>query len=424
MTRSSGFGRNETRIGMNFLASEVRRDPFPLYAQARSVSPMLHDPASGLWMVFDYDGVRRVLSEHETFSSRLGPAEWMIFMDPPRQQRLRALIAKAFTPRSVAGLEGRIRAISRELLDAAVARAGGGGGGGGGVMELAGEYSVPLPMRVIAEMLGVPASDRPRFAAWTDAILNMSYTIPGDTRAQAEGGAAMEAFLAATAEMGEYVAGVLQERRASPGDDLLSRLAAAEVDGERLSATEILGFFQLLLVAGQETTTNLINNAILCFVEHPAELARVRRGLESLPADRRATQASPLHAAIEEVLRHRSPVQWMFRYTTRAVELHGQTIPERKVVLAMIGSANRDERVFADAARFDVARDPNPHLAFGHGVHFCLGAALARLEARIALVDLLDRWAHFELASSEPWEPRKALHVHGPTRLAVRYRTS
>jgi cytochrome P450 len=242
----------------------------------------------------------------------------------------------------------------------------------------------------------------------------MSYTVVGGAgaAAPAEGGAAMDAFVAATAEMGQYVGALLEQRCASPRDDLLSRLAAAEVDGERLTATEVLGFFQLLLVAGQETTTNLINNAVLCFVENPAELARVRADRGLLPG------------AIEEVLRVRSPVQWMFRYTTRAVELHGQTIPERKVVLAMIGSANRDERVFGGAARFDVSREPNPHLAFGHGAHFCLGAPLARLEARIALGDLLDRWSHFGLGSNEPWEPRKALHVHGPTKLAVRYRTS
>src|SRR5204862_1257589 len=157
----------------------------------------------------------------------------------------------------------------------------------------------------------------------------------------------------------------------------LSRLVEAEVDGERLSADEVLGFVQLLLVGGQETTVNLINNAILCFIEHPDQLARLRAKPELLPS------------AIEEVLRFRSPLQWMPRATRRDVEMHGGVIPAGKLVLPMIGSANRDPKQFPDAGRFDITRDPNPHIAFGHGIHACLGAPLARLEARIALTDLL-----------------------------------
>lgn len=202
---------------------------------------------------------------------------------------------------------------------------------------------------------------------------------------------------------------MLDERRKAPKDDLLTRLVQAEVDGERLSHEEILGFFQLLLLAGSETTTNLINNAMLCFVEYPEQLARLLGRIDLLPS------------AIEEVLRYRSPLQWMYRATTRDVELHGHAIPAGKLVLAMIGSANRDPRQFPDAGRFDIARDPNPHIAFGHGIHFCLGAPLARLESRIALTDLLDRLRGFKLASDEPWEPRKGLHVHGPTRLPIRF---
>jgi cytochrome P450 len=189
----------------------------------------------------------------------------------------------------------------------------------------------------------------------------------------------------------------------------LTRLVEAEVDGERLTQQDILGFFQLLLLAGSETTTNLINNALLCLVENPEQLARLRAEPELLPT------------AIEEVLRYRSPLQWMFRQTRRDIEMHGQTIPAGKLVLAMIGSANHDPQQFRESSRFDITRDPNPHIAFGHGIHFCLGAALARLESRIALSDLLKRVKGFELASDEPWEPRKGLHVHGPTRLPIRF---
>ena len=190
---------------------------------------------------------------------------------------------------------------------------------------------------------------------------------------------------------------------------MLTKLCEAEVDGDHLTEQEILGFFQLLLIAGSETTTNLLNNAILCLIEHPDQFARLRATPALMPS------------AIEEVLRYRSPVQWMFRATQRDVEVDGQTIPAGKLVLPIIGSANRDPQQFRDAGRFDIARDPNPHIAFGHGIHFCLGAPLSRLEARIALPDLLERLKGLELASHEPWEPRKALHVHGPARLPIRF---
>ncbi len=181
------------------------------------------------------------------------------------------------------------------------------------------------------------------------------------------------------------------------------------MDGERLTEKDILGFFQLLLVAGTETTTNLINNALLCLVENPDQLARLRAEPALLPF------------AVEEVLRYRTPVQWVLRATRRDVQAQGQTIPAGQLVLPIIGSANRDSRQFRDASKFDIARDPNQHIAFGHGIHFCLGAALSRLEARIALSDLLARSKRFTLASDEPWEPRQALHVLGPARLPIRF---
>jgi cytochrome P450 len=163
-------------------------------------------------------------------------------------------------------------------------------------------------------------------------------------------------------------------------------------------------------VGGQETTVNLINNTVLCLLEYPEQLTQLRSAPHLLPS------------AIEEVLRYRSPIQWMPRATRRDVVIHGRTIPAAKLVLPLIGSANRDPKQFRDAARFDVTRDPNPHLAFGHGIHACLGAALARLEARIALADLLERVQDFELASQEPWEPRQAVQVLGPSRLPIRFK--
>jgi cytochrome P450 len=309
---------------------------------------------------------------------------------------MRALIAKAFTPRVVVNLEPRIRELSRQLLDPLVER---------GEMDLATDYAVPLPMRVIAEMLGVPAADWPRYKRWSDVILTLANTVSRDEEAVRR---ATE-YRAITNEMRIWLPELIAQRRAAHSDDLLTRLVEAEVDGERLTPEELLGFVQLLLVAGQETTANLINNAVLCLLEHPDQLARLRAAPELLSS------------AIEEVLRYRSPVQWMPRATPRDVVLHDQVIPGGKLVLPMIGSANRDPRQFPDANRFDITREPDAHLAFGHGIHSCLGGPLARLEARIALRDLLDRLHGMELVSAQPWEPRKALHVHGPSRLPIRF---
>jgi cytochrome P450 len=378
---------------IDLFSNAIRRDPYPAYDRLRAGAPLSRDPASGLWLALDYDVVKRVLSDSEVFSSRYGP-DWLIFADPPRHTKLRALVSKAFTPRMVAALEPRIRELSRELLDRVVER---------GEMDLVADFAAPLPMLVIAEILGIPAEDRPLFHQWADAILAMSYTIGGPQDAAR---AAQEGFAAVTTEMSSYLSTLLAARRGEPGGDLLTLLDRAEVDGVRLTREEILGFFQLLLLAGSETTTNLISNAVLCLIEYPDQLARLRVDPTCLPV------------AVEEVLRYRSPLQWMYRVARREVELHGTAVPAGAMVLAVIGSANRDPAAFPDPGRFDSARDPNPHLAFGHGPHFCLGALLARLEARIALADLLGRADEIMLG---PWEPRPGSHVLGPAHLPFRF---
>ena len=397
------FARNITRM-IDLFSVEMRRNPYPAYDRMRSRAPVFHLPVLDVWMIFDFDGVKRALTDHAAFSSDLrhapgsgNPGEWFIFFDPPRHTKLRALIAKAFTPRVVANLEPRIRELSRELLDQVIER---------GEMDLVNDFAVPLPMRVIAELLGVPAAEWPRYKRWSDTILKIANTISRDE----EAARTIQEYRAVSDEMRAWLPDHIAQRRAAHQEDLLTRLVEAEVDGEHLTQQEILGFVQLLLVGGQETTANLINNAVLCFIEHPDQLTRLRAAPELLPS------------AIEEVLRYRSPLHWMPRATTRDVEMHGQVIPAGKIVLPLIGSANRDPKQFRDADRFDIARDPNPHIAFGHGIHACLGAPLARLEARIALTDFLGRVNEFELASTEPWEPRKALSVHGPSRLLLRLR--
>ena len=387
---------------MNFFFSvDVRRDPYHWYDQVREACPVLHDPRSAMWMLFDYESVRRAMDDHETFSSRVHPPtgaapEWLVFLDPPRHSRLRAIVMRTFTPRAIANLEPRIRELSRELLDEHAGR---------GEMELVADYAGPLPVMVIAEMIGIPLADRERFTRWSQAIVNLSYAIAG--------GAVAAQMIAehrpVRAEMLEYITGLAEARRTDPKDDLLTRLVHADVDGERLTIEELLGFFQLLLSAATETTTNLIDNAVLSFIENPGQLALLKADPSLLPG------------AIEEVVRFRSPGQAMFREATRDVQLHARTIPAGAFVLVMVGSANRDPKRFANANRFDITRDPNAHIAFGHGIHFCLGAALARLEARVALTDLFERLDSIALASDEPWEPRQALHVHGPSRLPIRF---
>ncbi len=377
-------------------ASEAhRRDPYPAYAQLRAHAPVHHLPAQGLWLLTRHDDVRRALSDHEAFSSEVGPLrgarlEWLLFTDPPRHTALRAIVQKAFTPRSIAALEPRVRALSASLLDPVMAR---------GSIDLVADYATPLPLLVIAEMLGVPASDWPRLARWSEAIIGLGGTIAGEDPARASA-----AFVAADAEMAAYFGAHVAARRArsAPADDLLGRLVDAGLDDVAL-----LRFCELLLAAGTETTTNLIDNAMISFAEHPGELARVRVDPSLLPS------------AIEEVLRYRAPLQAMFRATRRAIDLDGASVPAGAFVVCSIGAANRDPARFAEPDRFDAARDPNPHVAFGHGIHFCLGAPLSRLEARVALGDLLARFASFEVARD--WRPRAAFHVLGPASLPVRF---
>jgi cytochrome P450 len=386
----------------NVFSDEMRRNPYPFYNQHRA-SGVLHLEPLDLWLVFSYDGVKSILENNSAFSSAAiapkstgKPLNWLIFKDSPRHGRLRALISSAFIPRVIVNLEPRIREISQELLNAK---------SHWGEMDLATDYAIPLPLMVIAEMLGITTREYPRLRQWSDAILDLAHTVTQS----AEAARAVEVYARTTAEMDSYLHDVLDDRHALPKDDLLTRLATVCVEGEQLTHSEILGFFQLLLLAGSETTTNLINNAMICLLEHPGQLATLQQ------------RPQLMATTIEEVLRYRSPLQAVFRKTTRSIELHGTRIRAGKLVLPMIGAANRDPGHFERADSFDLARSPNPHLSFGHGIHFCLGAALSRLEAKIALTDLLERLDNIEFAQAGPWEPRAAFHVLGPARLPIRF---
>jgi cytochrome P450 len=376
---------------------EPTLNPFPHYARMRESAPVFHDEQSGSWHVFRYADVERVLSEHGTFSSRFGgndPSEAgqlfaasLVTTDPPRHRQLRSLVSQAFTPKAVEGLAPRISALTEDLLDKIVST---------GTADLIEDLAYPLPVIVIAELMGIPAEDRGRFKQWSDVIVSQTQS------------AAPNAGQSTTnREMAQYFLDLIEHRRSRPGNDLISNLLLAEIDGQKLSVAELLGFCSLLLVAGNETTTNLIGNAVLCFTEAPGMTDRLRAEPALLPQ------------AIEEVLRYRSPVQSMYRVTAADTTLGDVQIPAGSPLVAWIGSANRDERQFDHPEKFDAGRGPIRHLAFGHGVHFCLGVPLARLEARIALQAILSRLPGLALTPGSRLQRMESTIVYGLRELPV-----
>ncbi|HEX6478304.1 MAG TPA: cytochrome P450 [Ktedonobacteraceae bacterium] len=376
--------------------------PFDWYRMMRATRPVAKDQNwENAWHVFRYADVARVLSEYATFSSdgqrmaqfegEADPIESSILrMDPPRHRQLRNLVSQAFTPRIVAQLEPRITAITHELLDHVAAASG--------HMDMIGDLAYPLPVTVIAELLGIPAQLREDFKRWSDAIIAGEEGLSEEER---------HALFQEIRGMYGYFTQVLEERRHHPQNDLISALLVTEVDGERLSDTELLGFCALLLVAGNETTTNLLGNMVLCFDENPGVVERLRANRALIPG------------AIEEALRYYSPVKAMTRITTTETLIGGQRIRPDQFVVAWIGSANRDEAEFADADRFDIERDPNRHVAFGRGIHFCLGAPLARLEAKVALNAMLDRLPGRWQVVDEPLQMIKSFIVFGTRKLPM-----
>ncbi len=390
--------------------SVLRRNPYPIFSAMRRFRPVMHVQRYGLWLVFSYEDVKRVLTDYASFSSDFskvkgaGPAgrdmaAILITSDPPMHTKLRGLVTRAFTAKAVANLEPRIEQLTHEMLDAVIEN---------GRMDLVDDLAYPLPVVVISEMLGIPPEDRAQFRIWSDQLVRSGDNLLGDRQDMGAGGEAGTPLV--MEGMGPYLHDIIEDRRRHPREDLLSGLIAAEVDGERLTEADLMSLCSLLLVAGNVTTTNLIGNAMLTFLQHPQDLAR----LQSEPA--------LLPGAIEEVLRYRSPVQFMFRIATRPVELSGQTIEPGNVVLAFIGSANRDEAKFPHAGRFMLERDPNQHIAFGHGIHYCLGAPLARLEGRVALSIILSRLREMRLASPWPLPPGDALILHGVRHLPLRFK--
>jgi cytochrome P450 len=395
--------------GLRLWHPDARRDPHPTYRRLRERG-LTRVRLFGGWLAGRYADVERILRE-PAFSTDRGEVALMkvlrratrgapdfrdfvennlLMIDGPRHRRLRGLVAKAFTPRRVEALRPRVEVLVKELLEPFAHR---------GAMDLVRDLAQPLPTIVIAELLGVPPADRERFRAWSDAVAQLLDPLSGR-----EGlGPAKQA----TRELGGYFRALLAERRRLPRDDLLSAMIDAEEAGHTLTEGELVALASLLLAAGNETTTNLIGNAVVLLLRHPVERKRLQDDLGLLPG------------AVEECLRFEPPVQLTDRAVVEPVRLGGVLLQRGTIVGALLAAANRDPDRFPDPDRFDVGRTENRHVSFGLGNHYCLGASLARLEAQETLGALLRRFPDLDGPPEPPgWKPSVVLR--GPTALPLR----
>jgi cytochrome P450 len=393
LARAGGFGGGAFAVARYADVSFVLRHP-ELFSSSAMMSAMSGGFASRLaGLDLPADEAARVAEAAKALPISIAEqlsARSLIAVDPPVHGPMRSLVNRGFTPRRMAQLEARVREIARSRLDALDGKPD---------FDIVHEFFMPLPVTVIAELLGVEPERSADFKRWSDSAI-----------AAATGGAGAigpAQVLQSLGELSRYITGVVELRRKHPRDDLISTLIRAEAGETALTPLEVVMFTLLLLVAGNETTTNLLGNTLLALLAHPDELARVRREPDRIPA------------LVEEALRYDGPIQFLFRQATRDVELAGVTIPAGAMVIPLLGSANRDEAEFPDAERFDVSRNTQGHLAFGLGIHFCLGASLARLEARVALEELLPRYAAFELLEPSVRYVDSYL-VRGPKRLPLR----
>jgi cytochrome P450 len=363
---------------------EIHENPYPVYKRLRDEAPAYFDAEHGFWALSRYDDVRTALLDHATYCSGQGftledigdfALPMLLGMDPPDHTRLRATINRALTPRRVAALEQPVRELACELL---------GGIAPQGRGDIIADFAAILPMAVIARMLGVPAADQGRLRSLSDAMLHRDDSV-----------------------IYAYFDGLLAARGTDDAEDLLSLLLAAEQRGE-ISHTEILGFCFLLIIAGNETTTKLIGNMVCELDRHFDQRQRLLRDPMLVPN------------AVEEVLRYASSTHMMARTLTRDVELHGRRMEKGRKVAVILASANRDERRWPDPDVFDVGRDTSEHLAFGFGIHHCIGAALARLEGRVALAEILAHVPDFRV-ERDALERAHSGNVIGFTKVPVRF---
>ncbi len=397
-----------TQGGPRLFGPDMLADPYPYYARLRSFAPVLRAGQVNGWVVTRYADVMTVFRSplasserteavmrsvdpefHDVLTKRAGS---MLNADPPRHTRLRSLVNKAFTPRTVEALEPFIQSFVDKVIDAALAR---------GRMDVIADLAYPLPATVIAEMLGVPQEDRDRFKHWSDETTAISGNLMSNLRPET-----FRRAMVAMDELREFFRGIIAQRRAEPRDDLITALVRARDEGDRLNDEELLANLVTLLNAGHETTTNLIGNGTLALLRHPDQLERLRH------------DPSLVASAVEELLRYDSPVQFTSRVLKGDVDLGGQRLKAGDTALLLLGSANRDPEQFADPDRLDVGRPDNKHLAFGLGAHFCLGAPLARLEGRIVFETLARRLPDLRLEGRPP-EHRDNFNLRGLKHLDV-----
>jgi cytochrome P450 len=365
-------------VRFNPYSYEFHDDPFPVYRRLRDDEPCYHDQELGFWALSRYADVLDALHDPETYCSRFGitleegnPLPMMLTTDPPEHTALRRMVSRAFTPRRIADLEPSIRTLSGRYLDELRDR---------DTCDLIGDYAAMLPMDVISDLLGVPDGDQEQLRKWSDALLHREEGDKDVTPAGVE--AAYQLFK-------YFTAFVADKRTRRDDDDLAAALIAIEAEGEQLTEEQVVGFLFLLIIAGNETTTKLLGNCLLALQRFPGERAKVLADRARVPD------------AVEEILRFEGSTQVMARTLTRDVELHGTAMPAGGKVLLLLGSGNRDERVWERPDVYDIDRAwPVHHLAFGHGIHVCLGAALARLEMRVSLEEFLARHARYEIDES------------------------
>ena len=389
----------------NPFSAAMARNPYPIYAELRARAPVHRNRLLDAWVLSRHADVDAVLRDFRRFSNDQRkrdpvrrrrstlpqiPYPTILFLDPPDHTRLRSLVNKAFTPKAVADLEPRIRRMTRTLLDAAADPNG---------FDLMETLANPLPVMVIADMLGVPVEDRAQFREWS----NRRARILEPTVGRREFRIAEEA----SKSLDEYFLSIIKARRIVPRDDIISALIQVEEAGDRLTEGEMLGLLRLLLVAGNETTTNLIGNGMLALLRHPEQLRALREDPGRIPA------------AVEELLRFDSPVQASLRLVLEDCEVNGIPLRRDDNVLLLNGAANHDPAVFDHPERLDIGRRENNHVAFGRGIHFCLGAPLARLEGRVAIEVLLERYPALRLASDRP-AFRSSIVLRGLEALPVR----
>jgi len=394
----------------NPFAPGMLADPYEMYRALRENDPIHRSEMMESWVLTRYDDIDKVLTDNRFSADRqrartrfaqmiqeqqaqygpLSTAQTMLTSDPPDHTRLRKLVSKAFTPRAVLDLRPRIQDIVDYLLVEAGER---------GEFDIIHDLAYPLPVIVIAEMLGVPPEDRHRFKHWSDTVvatLGGPFTPPE----------VIEAARVAIEELAEYIGHVIAERRAEPKEDLISGLIAAEEGGQVLSEEEIFATCILLLIAGNETTTNLIGTSMLALFQNPEQMERLRKDLSLMPS------------AVEELLRYAGPVHGTGRVPKEDIEIAGHVFHEGEMVFTLLAAGNRDPSHYPDPDKLDVARNPTDHLALGDGIHFCLGAPLARVEAQIAIGTMLDRFPKLLLLDEDP-EWGGTFIIRGPKRLNV-----